>query len=304
MPSLILVNGEEELLKERAARDEARASLTSPPLEYDGREDLAPYVEEAQMAPLDGLGRTFIIWGVTEVPPLPEGDNDVLVAVSAGKKPLSDPRARRVHNFPKLKAYDDNNDVLRWILKEGESLNIDLTRVAGALFVNCGGGLRKLSSEIRKLAVITTPGGVVTPDKARPVMCFSAELTPKNVIDAVCEGQTSRALAFFDKLQDMGDETGWVLAYMQRHVVQQIRLEALVGRNVPDAADRMGLHPFIFRKMKESRLGLWSRESLLFSINTLCELDVMHKSGNSFACHGLEFEVIRLSEEARNGKRR
>ena len=301
MPSLILITGEEELLKERAARDEASSSLITHVSEYTLPDELSDYLEEAQMRPLDGQPRAFILWDATEVPELPDGDDDILVVVA--KKVIADKRARHVQNFQKLKTYDDNNEVLKWILKEGDSLNIDLSRVAGALFVNCGGGLRKISSEIRKLAVITPPGGVVSPDQARQVMCFSADLSPKTIIDAICEGQTVRALAFHDKLQESGDETGWILAYMQRHVLQQIRLEALVAAKVPDAAERLGVHPFLFRKMN-FRLGLWSHSSLMSSISTLCDLDIAQKRGDTLARYGLEAEIIRLCEEARNGKRR
>lgn len=304
MSTLILVNGEEELLKERAAREEANVSLTGDITEYDAHEELDSYLEEIQMTPFGGEGRTFILWKSSEVPILPDGDKDVVIVVSAGKKALSHTKSKRVHNFTKLKTFDDNNEVIKWIMKEGGRLNIDLSRVASALFVNCGGGLRKLASEIKKLSVITEPGGVVTPETARLVMCFSAELTPRNVVDAVCEGQTSRAIAFFDRLQENGDETGWVLAYMQRHVLQQIRLEAVVDSKAPDGAEKIGVHPFIFRKMVSFRLGLWSKDSLLSSVNTLCDLDIMHKTGNALALHGLETEIVRLSEEAKNGKRR
>jgi len=301
--SLILINGEEEFLKERAAREEAHASLTSHTAEYTLPKGLNEYLEEVQMTTVDGGTRSFILWDVSEIPYIPTG-NDVVIAVSAGKKILSDSRARRVHNFPKLKTFDDNNDVIKWILKEGEALNIDLSRVAGALFVNCGNGLRKISSEIRKLSVITPKGGTVLPEKARLVMCFSAELTPKQIIDAICEGQTIRALAFHDKLQENGDETGWILAYMQRHVVQQIRLQTLVDGKVPDVAERLGIHPFLYKKMVLPRLGLWASASLMSSLNTLCDLDIMHKRGNTLARYGLESEIVRLSEEAQNGKRR
>lgn len=304
MPNLVIINGEEEFLKERSARDEAVASLPGYTIEHFLPDGMSSYVEESQMKTVDGRHRAFILWDSVDVPPLPD-DNDVLILVSAGKKALSDPRASRVLNFPKLKSYDDNNEVLRWILKEGESFNIDLSRVAGALFVNCGNGLRKLSSEIRKLSVIAPKGSTVSPEQARPLMCFSAELTPKQIVDAVCEGQTVRALAFFDKIQEAGDETGWILAYMQRHVVQQLMLEALVRGKVPDAAERLGVHPFLYRKMVLPRYGLWSRPSLTSSLDVLCDLDVLNKRGNALARHGLESEIVRLSEEALdNGKRR
>jgi DNA polymerase III delta subunit len=302
LPSLVLINGEEEFLKERAARDEARSFLAESVYEYRAPDGVPAYLDEVAMNPLFGGRRAFIVWGAEEVPPTPSGD-DVLIAVSAPRKKLRSADANRVHDFPKLKAYDDNNEVVGWIMKEGARLNIDLSRVAGALFVNCGRSLRKISSEIRKLAILS-PSGSVTPQDARSVICFSADLTPQSVVDSVCGGNPALALAFLDKLQEGGDETGWVIAFMQRHLLRQLHMEILDAAGVPpeDAARRLGVHPYVYRKTAESRLGLWSRASLFSSVEAFRGLDAAHKRGSGSARLGLELEIVRLSEEARDAR--
>ena len=237
------------------------------------------------------------------MPSLPDNQHDTLIVVS--KKPIQHPTSKRAFKFPKLKAYPENNEVLGWILKEGELHNIDLKRVAAALFMNVGSSLRKLATEVDKLALAVPKGSVVSPEIARSLLCFSAELTPKEIIDALCDGQTPRALAFFDKLQERGDETGWILAFMQRHVLQQLRFELLVERKTPDdrAAIILGIHPFILKRMYVTRRGLWTKQSLQKSIDTLCDLDIAHKRGSPWARFGLEIEIIRLCEEAKDVKR-
>lgn len=301
MASLILIAGEEEFLMERAARDEARMSLASEILEFTFPKDEERYNYEIQTPLLEASSRAFIVWEAKEIPTLPSGDSDTLVFV-CGKKPIPDVRAKRTVTFPKLKTYDDNNEVLRWILKEGEHANIDLSRIAGALFVNTGNCLRKLSSEIEKLAAAVPSGSVVTPDVARGLICFSAELTPKEIIDAICDGHTAKALAYHDRLQERNEETGWILAYMQRHVLQQLKLEQLHERNdsADFAAECLGIHPFIYRKVIAPRRGLWKRPSLTASLETLCDLDIAHKKGDDSAKFGLQLEIIRLSEEAKD----
>jgi len=298
--TLVLISGEEELLVERAAHEEASSILAEDVLEYHFPSGLDSYLEESRMSLLSGGKRVFVVWGAKEVPPLPESPDDVLVVIT--KKALSDKRSTRSLNFPKLKAYADNNEVIGWILKEGNRLNIDLSRIAAALFVNGGTYLRKLASEIEKLSWAVPSGTVVTPEVARPLMCFSAELTPKEIIDSICDGSTARALAFYDKLQERNDETGWVIAYMQRHVLLQLRFEKLIGSKASHngAAAVLGIHPFIFKKMFSTRRGLWTQQSLLSSLDTLCDLDIMHKRGDESARFSLELEIIRLSEEARN----
>jgi DNA polymerase III delta subunit len=304
LSSLILINGEEEFLKERAAFDEANSCLADSVHTYRAPDEIGAYLDESGMDLLFGGRRAFIVWDAKEVPSLPSGD-DVLIVVSASKKKLKSTDANRVHNFPRLKTYDDNNEVISWILKEGARLNIDLSRVAGALFVNCGKSLRKISSEIKKLAVLN-PSGIVAPRDARSVMCFSADLTPKSVVDSVCEGQPARALVFLDKLQEGRDETGWVIAFLQRHVLRQIQMESLHGAEIPleEAAQRLSVHPFVYRKIAESRLGLWSRASLFAGMEKLRDLDVAHKRGDGSARLGLELEIVRLSEEARDVRSR
>jgi DNA polymerase III delta subunit len=300
--AVILISGEEELLMERAAYEEAQLSLSEETLEFTA-DNIDEYLQESQCSLLGGGKRTYIIWDAKEVPAPPESPHDTLVVVS--KKPISHPGSKRALKFPKLKTFAENNEVLSWILKEGEAHNIDLKRVAGALFMNSGSSLRKLATEIEKLALVVPPGSVVSPEVVRPLLCFSAELTPKEIVDALCDGQTPRALAFFDKLQERADETGWILAFLQRHVLQQLRFELFVERKVPNdrAAITLGVHPFILNRMYVTRKGLWTKQSLLQSIDTLCDLDVAHKRGSPWARIGLELEIVRLCEEAKDVKR-
>jgi DNA polymerase III delta subunit len=303
MPVLILISGEEELLMERAAHDEAHLAFGEETLEFFAPDGVDAYLQESQCALLGGAKRTYILWDATEVPALPENPQDTLIVVS--KKAIAHPQSKRALKFPKLKAYPENNEVLGWILKEGEAHTIDLKRVAGALFMNVGSSLRKLATEVDKLALVVPKGSVVSPEIARSLLCFSADLTPKEIVDALCDGQTPRALAFFDKLQERADETGWILAFMQRHVLQQLRFELLAERKTPDdrAAITLGVHPFILKRMYVTRKGLWTKSSLKQSIDTLCDLDIAHKRGSSWARFGLELEIVRLCEEAKDVKR-
>lgn len=305
MSTLIIINGEEEFLKERTAFDEARSSLIDSIFQYNYKRELSKYVDEIQITPLSGESRAFILWDAEGVPDVPSAISDILILVSKDK-PLKDDRARRTHNFPKFKTYESNNQIIKWILDEGRSLNIDLSLIASALFVNHGKSLRKISSEINKLAVLTPSGDSVKPEIAKALICFSAELSPREIIDAICEGYTARAMAFYDKLQERNDETGWIIAYLQRHVLQYIKIDALMtsGTSTNEIVERLGVHPFVYKNMISPRIGLWTKQSLLQSINTVCALDIAHKRGDDSAHLGLELEIIRLSEESRNVKQR
>jgi DNA polymerase III delta subunit len=131
-------------------------------------------------------------------------------------------------------------------------------------------------------------------------MCFSAELTPKSVIDAICEGHTVKALTFYERLQERHDETGWILAYMQRHVAQQMRSDFLLesGASSNRAAEIIGVHPYVYMKTFCQRQNLWPMKTLKKSLRSLCDLDVLHKKGVDVCC-GLEVEIITLSESVK-----
>jgi len=303
MSILILVSGEEEFLIERAVQDEAHLSLCDEILHFHAPGGIDEYLQESSSTIFGSGKRVYILWNATEVPLLPENDQDILICVS-GKKILTHASAKRSLRFPKLKSYSENNEVIKWIMAEGENHNIDLTRVAGALFMNCGSALRKLANEIDKLSLITSKGNVVSPESVRSILCFSAELSPREIIDALCDGHTAKALAILDKLQEQNDETGWIIAYMQRHVLQQLRFELLSEQKVSDdrAALILGVHPFVLKKMYQTRKSLWAKKSLQQSIDTLCELDVSHKRGSHWARFGLEIEIVRLCEESRDVK--
>jgi DNA polymerase III delta subunit len=298
---LTLISGEEEFLVERTALQEATSSLSKAVYQFKLPNQLSSYLQESSMIPKDGCPRVFILWGADDVPILSSFDDDVIVV---SKKKLSHASCCKSYDFPKLKSFDDKNEYLGWIIKEGENFNIDLARVAVGLFVNSRKSLRKIFSEIRKISVLV-PSGVVTPEDVKAVLCFSAELTPKEVLDAICEGRSVKALAFLDKLQENNDETGWVIAFLQRHVIQMLLIERLrsSGLSGQEISEKIGVHPFVYRKMVEPKVGLWDQSSLLRSLDTLCNADLLHKIGNSSAELILEAEIVRLSEEALNDKR-
>lgn len=304
MGAMTIICGDDEFLKERAAFDVALSALSSDIFHFRLPEQTDDLSDALDLVPMDGRSRTIIVWGATKTFAIPD-DADVIF-VSAKGKTLTDVGAKRVITVKKPKEYNGGEDYVRWILKEGDRLNIDLSRVASALYLNTGTDLRKICSEINKIRVLTDPGGVAEPAVARGVMCFSAELTPRHIVDAVCEGHPAKAIAFYDKLQEGGCETGWIIAYMQRHVIQQLRAELLSASGTPSdqLPSMLNLHPVVFRNTVMLRMGLWAVSSLRDSLATFCNLDLLHKRGVDVSRWGLEPELIRLSEEAKHNVKR
>ena len=295
MIKLVTISGEEEFLVERAVEDEIASSLCGETIEFDMSDSATSYASDATLSVFNSDPRVVIIRNCNSIPDLPESDNLVIAVSPIGKKRIDDPRSIRSHNFPKLKSYDDNNEVVKWILKEGNRFNIDLSRVAGALFVNSGNRLRKLASEVEKLSLVCPKYSVVTPDDARSTLCFSADLTPKEIIDAVSSGNPGKAMSYYDKLQEQGDETGWIIAYMFHHVLNVLRASLITDKNV--IHDVLGVHPFVVKKTILPLVNKWTVNSLRKSSMALSDADILNKSGSQRAKMILESEILRLSTE-------
>jgi len=287
-----IINGDEEFLQNSLALQIAKESLVDQIISYNQNE-IDTYEKEIEFN--SSLTRAFILNYPKQIPTIPS-TSDLLIIIS---KKLTDERAV-IHSIKSLKTYSYNNEVIKWILKTGETFNIDLSRVAGAIFLNHGNNLRKINSEITKLAVCTQ--GQVTPELARSLLCFSLELTPRFIIDAILEGNTNKAIIYYDRLQELNDETGWITAYLQRFILQQIQISELLKLNLKEEeiALKLNLHSYVVKLMLKNKKSPWSLESLHKSYQTLCKIDLDHKQGKTNSQFLLELEIIRLSEESRN----
>lgn len=300
--TVIIVNGDDEFLKERVVQDEVTISLSTSIHEFEFPDDIPRYNEFLESLPLTTSDLVVVIWDATEIPGLLACGTTIVV--SEDGKSIRYDRAKRTIDACKPKAYGPG--YINWIISEGDRLNINLKNVAGALFVNCGTDLRKICSEIGKLKVLSGRDGTVDTSVARSVMCFSSELTPKHIVDAVCDGHPAKAIALYDKLQEGGCETGWIIAYMQRHVLQCLRAKTLQasGMSADRIADFLGIKPTTYKYVVAHKLGLWDVSSLRTSFAILCDMEILHKRGIDVSNWGLEPEIIRLSEEAKHNASR
>ena len=218
MPTTIIITGEEEYLKQKAAYDEARTSLSD-------RIITCRSLDEYKAKSGESFDSSTTSWVCLDFPGIPEqNESDDTVIVVLDSKYKGSVRASKHLHFPKLKTYEDNNEVDSWIIKEGNKRNIDLTVFANALFVSCGYCLSKLESEIDKISDLSKMG-VVDRKDIISVLVRSNPITPKEIVNAVSRGSTKAAIGFYDTLQDAKDETGWIIAYLHRFVVNLRQVE-------------------------------------------------------------------------------
>ena len=282
--------GEEDFLVERAA-DEFKNSLLSSSHIRISFSNVRKILDQYDV---------ITIYDCKSIPDIEFSDNITYILIF---KPKSLPTKKGnfiYHEYNRLKSYNNRNEVMLWLMKEGERLNIDLSRVSGALFVNSGNSLRKLSSEIHKLKTLTTDGGMVLPEVARSVLVFSNDLTPKSVLDAVCEGNTTKAIAYYDRLQDHKDETGWILAYLQTFIIQILKTKYLVKRGASNIPEALSVSSYIYNNSVLPFIDLWDSSFLVDVLKDLNQIETKHKSGLEQASFLLELEIIRLSSGLRS----
>ena len=294
-----LIEGDDEFLIEQLAESIARGSLGDSAIRYNW-DNLSDFWDESTKTGL----RNHIIYGAEGIPDT-QTPHTVIICALPGKSVLRSEKADKRHFVSKPKVQGDRNEVIPWILKEGQRRNNDLSRIAGALFVNTGIRLRKLASEMDKISDLVPAGSVVTPEMIKPIIVFSAELTPKLIIDAIQEGRTAAALSYYDKLQEKADETGWIIAFLHRFVIQMYRIHIAKEAKKSDKqiAQILEVTDFVYTKFIEPYSGLWKPQSLQESVVRLARLDVQNKQGLADVTPELQTEIIRLAEEARNATR-
>lgn len=291
MSKLILVSGEEDFLVERCVEDISVSELSLPVIrvsqdEYNRYENY-------------GESNLYIVTDCKDVPAIKNSDDVVCAVASPSLKKWSSPFANQVFHFPRLKSYEDNNEVLTWILKEGELLNIDLTSVASALFLTCGNRLRKISSEIRKLKdlVGTT---VPTVSDLKSIASRSSELSPKEILDAINRGDEKTAFWYYDLLQEKADETGWIISFIQRQFSNLRIIHKCKKDGTPEVEKIIGVHPYVFMKNILPLASVWKQETVSETIRKLVRLDYLNKTGLYDVKPELESLIYELSQESKN----
>lgn len=290
---ITVVTGPDEFLKERFVSEEISATLHSNVKIF--RNDYIPDQYE--------LGEVNAFLHYDSLPSLDDSLTNV-VLLNQSKPFESSIQCRSVH-IPALKSFDNNNEVLSWILSEGKRFNIDLTNVASALFVNSGIRLRKLSSEVRKISEICETGAKVNLTDVKNLISLSAEITPHGIVNAINDGQPDLALRIYDRLNAQEDETGWIQAFLLNHVTTLIRVIALSELNLGLSAicSNLALHPYVVTNQYMTIVKKWSIKTLSDSSACLIKAGVLHRSGKPGADFLIQSEILRLSREARNANR-
>lgn len=247
------------LCETRSVDDAARTIVIDDAQRMKGDKALKEYIEEKSIT-----DTSTMVAAIVRAEKLPE-----VWRLAAEKG--------RLQEHKKLKTYESNNEVVKWI--EGEVRRIERRLDVGiglGLFQLTGGDLHKISNELRKLCLIVPKGEKITADHVRLVIAASPVSDPFQVAEAAIEKNAKKAMDSLSVLyKTQGEEVNLPVAAALIKAVERAMIARRVidkGGSDDDVATQLGLHPFIVKKMlphiRKHPFGTLARH-----MGRLCKLD-------------------------------
>ena len=150
-------------------------------------------------------------------------------------------------------------DMIKWVIEKaaktnGKTIGPEESRY---LIKRTGGDLRDIINELKKLSSFVEPGFRIT--KEAITICCHQELQAGvfDLIDAVGQGQTYRALGIFSELIKQQEEPLKLLALLSNYInlmkqVRDIKEKRIPTREIISIFKKIGEHPFRIQKALES----------------------------------------------------
>jgi DNA polymerase-3 subunit delta len=180
----------------------------------------------------------------------------------------------RLVQHKKLKTWENNNEVIKWIPEEAKRLGISLDKgVADMLYKFVGADLHKITNELRKLTILVGKGGKATIDQLKSVAVPVMPADPFQIVEATLrkdEASAMNAISLF--YRNTGDEASIIISTSLMRQVEKLAVaRQLLDKGTPEdeVASRIEMHAFRFRNFF---LPMVKRHSLP-SMQRLCKLD-------------------------------
>jgi len=225
-----------------------------------GDKHLKAYIQEK-----DERDVTTILVAIVRSDKLPE------VWSQAGKK-------GRIIEKPKLKTWDRNNEVVKWISEEAKRLGIRLAKnVDETLFTYVGHDLGRLAGELQKLELLVGRGNEASIEQLRLVLAPSPSAEAWQVGEAVADKDFRKAMNLLSTLyKSEGDEANVPVAYalmkqVEKLMVARYMLDAKMSED--EMASALSMHPFRFKNTLLPMVRKHTMPDLVRHMRSLCALD-------------------------------
>lgn len=151
---------------------------------------------------------------------------------------------------------------------------------AQALVDRAGPSLRNLVSELEKLTVYTGAANDIKARDVAEVVAGAPEAGVFELVDAIGQKQSGRAMVLLEDLLRAGEEPIRLLALVAWRMRLLLLVKALTakGYGPRDGPQAAKVHPFVFQKAQQQCRG-FSRDELVRALEGLLATDVAMKTG-------------------------
>lgn len=183
-----------------------------------------------------------------------------------------------IREYKKLKTWDDNNEVVKWVQDEAARLGLKIDSTIGTfMYKVAGDDLYRLSSEVHKLKLLLGKG-VVTKEHLDLVMAPTSNLASWDVADSVFLKNWKKALIQVSQVFKYApeDPSLMILGALIKGVERLFIARSLLDKGVSpdDIAGRMGMHPYRFKKAVLPQAERQTVARLVSNMQMLSRLDV------------------------------
>jgi len=179
----------------------------------------------------------------------------------------------------KLKTWDNNNEVVKWVLSEAERIGLSLdSKIALSMFQIAGTDLYVLASELQKLKLLVGAKSPVKVEHLQLVMTPASTAASWDVADAAFSKNKRKAMNLLSSIYRFASEDPslMILGALMKSAERLFVARALMDKGVePDEiAARLGLHPYRFRMAFQPQVEKQTVSGLTRTMQILSKLDV------------------------------
>ncbi len=158
----------------------------------------------------------------------------------------------RLIEHKKLKTWDSNNEVVKWIENEARRQGLVLDNgISDTLFQYVGSNLYRLSNELTKLALLVGPNGKVGIEQVALVIAKSQTAEPYQVAEAAFAKDARRAMNTLSTVyRTMGDDAHVPITFsLIRQTEKFVLARSLIDRQTPEdeIATALEMNPWRFK---------------------------------------------------------
>jgi len=186
-------------------------------------------------------------------------------------------------------------ELIRWLTnifkKKGKIIDANTARV---LLNTVPKGMDSIYAEADKLEGFVGERQQITVEDIQQVCTKSLEARIFDLVAALCNGQTEKALTQYHNMLVMKEQPLMMLAMMARQFRLILQCKACAEKGIRDIAGTLGLRDFIVRECLRQGNN-FTKESLIAALSDCQDTDIRIKTGLIDGELGVELLIVRYS---------